>query len=306
MNELQEEIDAINFAETDELSLVIGVGWRTFLANLCSLWPLILICAAIPAAITAAIPFDEITARLHMSVARATRFEANVESWLVIPFSVIMMLTAMVASVRALVGRRLGVRADFKTAMRRLPAAIVAMLLVFLVLFGAICLLGAFAASAYVSKSVALGLLLIPLLSFALVAAIYYGTKFSFAIQSVVIGGTSGLDAFRESSIFVRGRWWATFGVCLVVGVIGMMCSLPSVAATMVGGVMLALADNFIVKFLSHFGITAISLAGGIFANSAFAVFYLLRRKRTLQCGFENFSSYRQDEGDYGQDNGNE
>ena len=30
MNELQEELDAINFADADELSLVVGVGWRMF------------------------------------------------------------------------------------------------------------------------------------------------------------------------------------------------------------------------------------------------------------------------------------
>ena len=38
MDELQEELDAINFAEADELSLVIGVGWRTFLKCIPSLW----------------------------------------------------------------------------------------------------------------------------------------------------------------------------------------------------------------------------------------------------------------------------
>ena len=66
MNELQEELDAINFAEADELSLTIGVAWRTFLKCISSLWPLALICAIPPVCIIANIPFEEIFERMEL------------------------------------------------------------------------------------------------------------------------------------------------------------------------------------------------------------------------------------------------
>lgn len=306
MNELQEELDAINFAEADELSLVVGVGWRTFLKCIPSLWLLALVCSIPPACIIANIPFEAIFERLHLSELKALKLQMRIESLVELPFLAVVFLTTMVTSVRAMAGRRLGALADFKTAMRRLPATIWTFILAFSVLIGiAFCL--AILLGVLCAVTVSEDLIVIAMgigSTVILTVMMAFFVTFIFCLHSTAIGGTCGASALRESSSLVMGRWWATLGELIVLFLVFIMLYMPVFAETFAlefflpgGGMAVCIAKDI---FTITLGFIAV-----MFLSSAMTVLYLLRRWRVRReacsCvgeGYENGEvGYKEGEG---------
>jgi hypothetical protein len=62
-----------------------------------------------------------------------------------------------------------------------------------------------------------------------IVPGVYLAVKLFFVPQTVVIDGARGLDALRESSDLVRGFWWRTFGLVVVINLAG---ALPALLIT--------------------------------------------------------------------------
>ncbi len=279
MNELQEELDAINFADADELSLVVGVGWRTFLKCIPSLWILALICAIPPACIIANIPFEAIFERLHLSELKALKLQMRIERLVELPFLAVVFLTTMVTSVRAMAGRSLGALADFKTAVRRLPAFVGTFLLAVFVLIGMMFAMAILAGFLYSTTGneflVNAGSMVI------LAAMLKLAVKFAFCVHSAAIGGTCGVSALRESSSLVEGRWWATLGELIVLFLVFIMLNMPVVAATFAlefflpgGGMAVCIAEEIVLITLGFIAI--------MFLSSSMTVLYLLRRWHAL------------------------
>jgi hypothetical protein len=62
-----------------------------------------------------------------------------------------------------------------------------------------------------------------------IVPGVYLAVKLFFVPQTVVIDGARGLDALRESSDIVRGFWWRTFGLVVMINLAG---ALPALLIT--------------------------------------------------------------------------
>jgi len=301
MSELQEEIDAISFAEADEMSLSLGVGWRTFLACLAPLLPFAFMCAILPAAIIAGIPFDEIAVRHGLSDSDAISMQSGIESLIALPFLTIFAITAIVTSVRAIVGRRLGALADFKTAMRRLAAMIGTALFLFLVYFGAMFVAALVMAFLYKFGLEALSRVF---KTFLYVVATAYFVKLSLVPCSVVIGGTCGTASFAESANLVRGRWWITFAILLVSSIISVMFYIPELAFGFAAECAIAFFDihNYATRFLAYAVTIALGFAATVFPVAVVSVLYLIRRKKLQQAyadGFSCDSEYSSDDSQY-------
>lgn len=289
MSELQEEIDAISFVEDGEMSLSLGVGMRTFLACLAPLLPLAFLCAILPAAIIAGIPFDEIAVRHGLSDIDAINMESGVESLIALPFLTVFALTAIVSSVRAIAGRRLGALADFKTAMHRLAAMVGTALFLFLVYFGVMFVCAVIAV--FLAKS---GLVAFrhAFKAFLCVVATAYGVKLSLVPYSVVVGGTCGTASFAESANLVRGRWWITFAILLVSGIISVMFYIPEIAFELTAECAIAFfdIDSYAARFLAGIVTIALGFAATLFPLAVLSVLYLIRRKKLQQAYAEGFS----------------
>ncbi|HEX2036231.1 MAG TPA: hypothetical protein VHS99_18775 [Chloroflexota bacterium] len=65
---------------------------------------------------------------------------------------------------------------------------------------------------------------------------IYYGVRWSLALQAVVLEGTGPLEGMRRSSELVEGHWFKVFGVWLVVGIIvSILEGIPSALIVLLG-----------------------------------------------------------------------
>ena len=283
MNELQEEIDAIGFASDDELGLTLGVGWRTFLKILVPMLPLIVLCAIPPAVIISFIPFDEITQRLNLSDMDALKLQLRIEQLVTLPFSTVVFITAMVASVRAMARNRLGLWADFATAMRRVLPVIGTSFLVFLSALG-------FSFALIVSMRLVASLpphtanfFAIALLAAFLVVIVAYAVKVSFCLASAVVGGTSGTGALRESMGLVRGRWWQTFGLLFVIAICSLLLQMPAILSGVCEGRLMTVTDNLAVLTIADAVTIALGFTASLFAVSAITVLYLMRRSRLMR-----------------------
>jgi len=274
MNELQEEIDAINFADRDELSLTIGVGWNTYLKILFPMMPFLLVCAALPAAIIAAIPFDQITQ--NMGVSRALTTQMRIEQIVTAPFGAVVALTAIVACVRAMACNRLGVFADFKTAMRRFLPMLGSGILLGLIFFGIVV---AFLILAVLSMSF-FKLLAVPVLLAMVCLMVMLVIKYTFIGASVVAGGMSGMAALRESAGLVKGCWWATFGVIFLCGLVGALLQIPSFCAGLIEGQVIGRWDGYAVKAVLGTVTISLGFAATVFGVTANTTLYLIRRSK--------------------------
>lgn len=78
--------------------------------------------------------------------------------------------------------------------------------------------------------------------------------RWAFVGQAVILNGTNAKNALSTSAAAVEGRWWRTFGIALVIGLIG---AVPAgLAATLFGfgselasGVMAALVSALLLPF---------------------------------------------------------
>lgn len=283
MNELQEEIDAINFADGDELSMSIVVGWRTFLKILVPMLPILVLCAIPPAVIITMIPFDQIAARLNLDALRAVKMQMRIEQMITAPFEAIVVLTAMVAAVRALARNQLGTWADFSTAMRRLLPSIGTWAILVAIIIGSVIpmvILVAMASEISKALSVILSTVTIAaLLTFGIAMLV----KLVFVGQSVVVGGTFGIESCRESMRLVKGKWLLTLGILIVVVLCGVLLQMPTFVAGICEGMLLNVTDNFAVLAIADAFTIALGFVGGLFGTSALTVLYLMRRNRLVQ-----------------------
>jgi hypothetical protein len=62
-----------------------------------------------------------------------------------------------------------------------------------------------------------------------IIPGVYLAVKLFFVPQTVVIEGARGLDALRKSSDMVRGFWWRTFGLVVM---INLAAALPALVIT--------------------------------------------------------------------------
>jgi hypothetical protein len=94
------------------------------------------------------------------------------------------------------------------------------------------------------------------------IPGIYLAVRLFFVPQTVVIDGARGVDALRESSDIVRGFWWRTFGLIVM---INLAAALPALVIT---APFTGIADNT--------GDAVWALAGTICAESITAPFVAL------------------------------
>lgn len=314
MNRLQEEIDAINFADADELSITVGAGFRTFLKILIPILPLALICAAIPSAIIAALPIDEFATNFYahmthiteeMRQLKAATMAMRIEQLIVSPFSMLVYITATVSAVRALAKNQQGCLADFKTAMGRLLPLIGTDMLLFVIFIGiilAFVLVMVIAGTALGSflgpqaKEVS-ALLSIPIAVGVAVVAIWIAIRLVFFSHSVVVGASAGTASFKESVALVKGRWWATLGTLIVIGLIGALLSIPSFVAGIREGGISSVSASYFARAFAGTITTTLGFAGALFGISAMTVLYLMRRKSTSGLGCVGYGAQEDEYG---------
>jgi hypothetical protein len=135
--------------------------------------------------------------------------------------------------------------------------------------------LGVFAALVLVvglySAGTLIGLLLL------IVPGIWFAVRFYFGPQAAIVDGRRGVDALRRSSELVGGRWWRTFGILVVISLIG------GLLALLVGGVLGGLAGLVDSGALVIVGtVLAQSLAYSYSALAGTLLFFDLRARRAL------------------------
>lgn len=85
--------------------------------------------------------------------------------------------------------------------------------------------------------------------------------RWAFVGQAVILNGTNARDALSTSAAAVEGRWWRTFGVALVIGLIG---AAPAGLAAAVFGLGSELASGVMASLVSAlllpFTVTAMTL----------------------------------------------
>lgn len=74
-----------------------------------------------------------------------------------------------------------------------------------------------------------------------IVPGIWLSVRLYFGAQAVVVDGRRGVAALRHSSRIVRGQWWRTFGILLVVGFVSGLLGLG--LGLLVGGPLALLTD---------------------------------------------------------------
>lgn len=70
---------------------------------------------------------------------------------------------------------------------------------------------------------------------------VWLSVRLYFGAQAVVVDGHRGVGALRHSSRLVRGQWWRTFGILLVVGFVSVLLGLG--LGLLVGGPLALLTD---------------------------------------------------------------
>lgn len=75
--------------------------------------------------------------------------------------------------------------------------------------------------------SVLLSILLI-FLGFAFIIPLFiFAVYWGFSVYAVILRDVSGLSALRYSKKIVEGRWWKTFGMFFLIGIVGFVAQAP-------------------------------------------------------------------------------
>jgi hypothetical protein len=129
-------------------------------------------------------------------------------------------LTVVVS--RAVLGQRIGAGAAWAQARPRLPALLGVTVLVFLIELGVLVLaVGPGVLLAVASAPTAAVVLAFVLgIPVALVVAVYLYVAFALAPAAIVLERQRVLSSLRRSRELVKGAWWRTFGILLLVNVI--------------------------------------------------------------------------------------
>lgn len=85
------------------------------------------------------------------------------------------------------------------------------------------------------------GLAVVLGLALLIVPGIFVAVACYFAAQATVVDGARGLGALRHSWALVKGCWWRTLGIVILLGITAAILALPLGYATQIVG---ALSDN--------------------------------------------------------------
>ncbi len=84
--------------------------------------------------------------------------------------------------------------------------------------------------------------------------AIQRMVRWLFVLQAVILDGTSASDALSKSASAVEGRWWRTFGIVIVIGLItsvptGLLAGLLTLTPPLVAGTINSAANALVLPF---------------------------------------------------------
>jgi hypothetical protein len=194
-----------------------------------------------------------------------------------------------VAVSRAVLGQSISARDAWDQARPRVPALLGATGLVLLIMLGLVVLSVAPGVLVLVAggSDIAGGLTIALGVVVATVGAVYLYTSFALFPPVIVLERQSVMAALRRSRALVRGAWWRTFGILLLVNVIAQLIanilSVPFVALTFL--VAYLTGDNLNVYALLPLIVTALGtiVASAVtwpFTAVATALVYVDRRMR--------------------------
>jgi hypothetical protein len=138
-------------------------------------------------------------------------------------FAVLVLSGILTAAVsRAVLGQRISAREAWDRTRPRIPALLGVTGLVILIALGlaVVCLVPGILLAVAGSPRVAVGLALVVGVPVFLVAVVYLYTAFALAPPAVVLERQSPVAALRRSRALVKGSWWRTFGILLLVNII--------------------------------------------------------------------------------------
>ncbi len=91
--------------------------------------------------------------------------------------------------------------------------------------------------------------------------AIQRMVRWLFVLQAVMLDGTNASDALGGSASAVEGRWWRTFGIAFVIGIISTVpASIVSAVLIFAPPLVSGTVNSFMSALLLPFGVTAITL----------------------------------------------
>lgn len=106
-----------------------------------------------------------------------------------------------------------------------------------------------------------LALIFIPVLLVAMVAAIYLGTRWAFAIPTALLEGHGPTKALSSSSSLVKQNWWRVLGILLLLGLILMAIALILVMPIVTGVIGAAAAGTELPTWLLAWAIVGTLIA---------------------------------------------
>ena len=101
---------------------------------------------------------------------------------------------------------------------------------------------------AFVGLGILIGLIVFVSMLLCFFPAIYTGIVLSLASSILVFENKSVLDAIGDSFNFIKGHWWETFGISIVIGILvsilGYIFSIPAVIYQLIQGMSLLGSDD--------------------------------------------------------------
>ncbi len=118
----------------------------------------------------------------------------------------------------------------------------------------------------------------------SLIAFPYFAVRWTLSQQGVMIGGKRNWAALDASSSIVKGQWWRTFGIILVVTLIALGPTLIAQTATLGPAIIDGLVTSVVSAFVMPFVLTAQTL-----------LYYDLRARKQVDAGTDRLSPPEQD-----------
>ncbi len=122
-----------------------------------------------------------------------------ITSWLTLLISLVSIGVLLFAGAQAYLGRQIAIGTAFRQITRRFWSYLGSTLLYVLIV----------------------GLLMVTCIGIPF--AIYFGTRWGFYAQAVLIEETSATNALRRSSELVKGTWWRVFGILFAIFLLAFM-----------------------------------------------------------------------------------
>ncbi|MHB8376223.1 MAG: hypothetical protein ACYDEB_04635 [Dehalococcoidia bacterium] len=113
---------------------------------------------------------------------------------------------------------------------------------------------------------------------------LYLSVRWLFVEQAVIIDGGDRWTALDASAALVRGRWWRTFGILVVITLIQLGPLLLSTAATLAPTLVAAIVTSVVSAFVLPFAVTAQTL-----------LYYDLKARMQADAGTDRLPAPEQD-----------